>query len=128
MKMTRQGFEGIPDELYSAVGVLEEVLQERRRQFAKWGQQNQLNGTGSKYMQTLANAHKLRCEYKASDQTVTWLDILLEEVYEAAAESNPSRLREELIQISALAVQWVQHIDRQTEEGKAHCPPPPSYL
>lgn len=46
-----------------------------------------------------------------------WDGILLEEVYEALAESDPAKLRAELIQVAAVAVAWVQAIDRRGEEA-----------
>ena len=42
----------------------------------------------------------------------TWLHILREEVFEAFAEDDPAKLRAELIQVAAVAVQWVEAIDR----------------
>jgi malonyl CoA-acyl carrier protein transacylase len=44
---------------------------------------------------------------------VTWEHILTEEHYEAMAEEDPTRLREELIQVAAVAVAWVEAIDRR---------------
>lgn len=42
---------------------------------------------------------------------VTFRDILACEVAEAFAEEDPARLRAELIQVAAVAVQWVEAID-----------------
>ena len=42
----------------------------------------------------------------------TWADILREEYFEALAETDPARLRVELIQVAAVAVAWVEAIDR----------------
>jgi len=67
-----------------------EIEMERRRQLRKWGEQNH-NGT-------------------------TWATILIEEVGEACKEVNEAvsveRLREELIQVAAVAVAWIECIDR----------------
>ena len=41
--------------------------------------------------------------------------ILMEEVGEAARavlEDDPARLREELVQVAAVAVQWIEQVDR----------------
>ena len=38
-------------------------------------------------------------------------DILAEEVAEVYAESDPDRLRAELIQVAAVCVQWIEAID-----------------
>lgn len=44
--------------------------------------------------------------------TLTWIDILWEEVCEAAECHDPKRLREELIQVAATAIAWVEKIDK----------------
>ena len=41
------------------------------------------------------------------DGTVTWRDILTEEVFEAYAEDNPLRLQEELVQVAAVVVKMI---------------------
>lgn len=41
---------------------------------------------------------------------VTWLHILLEEFAEVAKEDDPERLREELIQVAAVAVSWAEKL------------------
>jgi hypothetical protein len=65
--------------------------------------------------QDLAGFYKHQCKERAAHGEVTWLDILLEEVAEAFAESDLVKLRTELIQVAAVAVRWVEAIDR----GKA---------
>ncbi|MFZ3558139.1 hypothetical protein [Streptomyces sp. BH055] len=50
---------------------------------------------------------------------IAWDGILLEEVYEALAESDPAKLRAELIQTAAVCAAWVADIDsRGTAEEK----------
>jgi hypothetical protein len=95
--------------------VAREVIQERVRQEAKWGEQNHPDGTGPT-MTNLNRAHEARrnCDYAHSHGMGTWRHILTEEVAEAMAESDPDRLREELIQVAAVAVAWVEAIDRRT--------------
>lgn len=69
--------------------VLEEVMEERKRQDELWGEQNHDDGI--------------------------WLAILVEEVGEVANDINErsKKLREELIQVAAVAVSWVESIDRR---------------
>jgi hypothetical protein len=93
--------------------VLSEILAERIDQDTKWGEQNHPDGTallGSK-----ANADQARqiCQRAARADEVTWNHILTEEFLEAMAEDNPGRLRAELVQIAAVAVAWVEAIDRR---------------
>lgn len=44
----------------------------------------------------------------------TWLLIALEEVFEALAESDPAKLRAELVQSAAVHVAWIEAIDRRS--------------
>jgi hypothetical protein len=93
--------------------VLAEVADERARQDAKWGEQNHPNGTGGPGRIASANAARLACQWSAERGEVTYLDILNEEVAEAFAEDDPAALRVELIQVAAVAVAWVEAIDRR---------------
>lgn len=102
------------------------VAAERRRQDAKWGEQNHPDGTGpyeepvaqilGDYIKAerAADLAKGATDLAAERGDVTWADILLEEVFEALAEKDPLRLRGELVQVSAVAQQWVESIDRQS--------------
>jgi NTP pyrophosphatase (non-canonical NTP hydrolase) len=83
--------------------VLHEVEAERARQDEKWGEQN---------------CHDFE-----------WVSILAEEVGEAAAEANEAnfhfgknrgdftKLRAELVQVAAVAVAWIEAIDRRSPES-----------
>lgn len=93
--------------------VLDEVYDERRRQNAKWGEQDHPNGTGDPSLRDLADHHRRVCDIRADMGDVTWRDIATEEFYEALAESDPALLREELIQLAAVAVAWAEAIDRR---------------
>lgn len=104
--------------------VLAEIAAERERQDEKWGEQNHPDGTGPNFFPLRAHrswhtASRLAAEAKkvtdaaARDQTTTWRVILLEEVFEAFAEADPAKLRAELIQVAAVAAQWVEAIDRR---------------
>lgn len=84
----------VPEEAYDA---FESVRKERGRQEDKWGQQNHLD--------------------------LTWLAILTEEVGEAAQEiltnqfgavgNGHGDLREEVVQVAAVALAWVEALDRR---------------
>lgn len=71
--------------------VLKDVVDERARQNKKWGEQDHGHGY--------------------------WLGILVEEVGEVAQayiqSQGPERVREELIQVAAVAIQWVEAMDRR---------------
>lgn len=93
-------------------GVLDEVLEERIRQDAKWGEQNHPNGTSVSKFTEVANQMKAVCDAAHKDGTLTWAMILFEEFYEAMAEEDPSALRKELVQTIAVGTGWVEAIDR----------------
>lgn len=97
--------------------ILAEILAERARQDAKWGEQNHPDGTGG-----LGRAHdaleaRSECQRQFAEGVGSWLDILDEEVAETFAEDDPARLRAELIQVAAVAVAWIEAIDRRSGNG-----------
>lgn len=93
------------------LNILREVAAERARQDEKHGVQLIPDGTSERtYGATRENCRALTDERMAKG-THTWLDILREEFYEAAAEEDPAKLREELKQVSAVAVNWMEAID-----------------
>lgn len=99
------------------------VVNERARQNAKWGEQNYPNGTGPDKLPMPYGSGSWSASVAAERLTLltncaaqvgrcTWLHILREEVFEAFAEADQTKLRAELIQVAAVAVQWVEAIDR----------------
>lgn len=60
----------------------------------------------------LADTAKDLTNQAAEEGNVTYRDILLEEVFEAMAEEDAAKLRVELVQTAAVAVAWVEKIDR----------------
>ena len=117
--------EGI--DLVQSHAVLAEVAAERARQEAKWGQQNHADWTRTTATSDLAGVwpggvgshFKWITDYKAAGKeghALGYFDILMEEVAEAHDEArvgNIGALREEVIQVAAVAVAWVECIDRR---------------
>lgn len=102
--------------------VLAAIVAERARQDEQWGEQNHPDGTGPEQeilpgwrAGDLATAARNACQHHASMGVVTWRDIFGEEVCEAFAETEPAKLRAELIQAAAVLVAWVQALDRRTD-------------
>lgn len=101
-----------------ALEVCEEVIAERGRQEKRWGEQNHPDGTGPgvlerlSYRCTSAEGAKGACERAFKYGRGTYTHILYEEVAEAFEETDPVRLREELVQVAAVAVAWIEKIDR----------------
>ena len=92
--------------------IIRDLANERLRQDAKWGVQNHPNGTGMTGDRARADSARHTCDVMFRNGTGSWRDILHEEVQEAFAEHDPVKLREELIQVAAVALAWVENMDR----------------
>lgn len=110
--------------------VLNTVRRERHDQDRKWGEQNHPDlptfttpmwDTGVPYdpiaeYESEAYTWKHINEGRVEKGKLAWDGILLEEVYEALAEcGDDEKLREELVQVAAVAVAWIEAIDRRTK-------------
>ncbi len=98
------------------MSVLIEVDDERRRQHEIWGEQNHSDGTGDPRFAHMAEMAKLACDMETQNGSVTWHHILTEEVLEAFAERDSEKLRAELVQVAAVAVSWIEAIDRRSRQ------------
>jgi hypothetical protein len=94
--------------------VLADIGAERVAQNEKWGEQNHPDGTGGSGALYVADRYRTVVDGGLENGTATWRDVLLEEVYEALAEPDPNRLRDELVQVAAVAAAWIEAIDRRT--------------
>lgn len=92
---------------------------EVERQVRLWGEQNLADGTVAEraYWQKRADKQKRSNENAAVANSLTWLEITQEEVYEAFAEVEPDKLYVELIQAAACFVSWAATV-RRRELGK----------
>jgi hypothetical protein len=104
---------GILERWFKHQGIVDEVFAERERQHDQWGVQDIPFGTSQKDWAEVEAHMRAECQRKTADGTVTFLDVLLEEVFEAAAEEDPAKLRDELIQVIAVGFQIVEAIDRR---------------
>lgn len=101
------------------LSIAAEIVGERARQDEKWGAPHDVpNGTGPTVTFPGGDTFlELRNEIQAivdgasrvGGSRMSW--VLLEEVFEALAEDDDDKLREELIQVAAVAAKWVQIID-----------------
>lgn len=107
------------------VKVLGEFAAERRRQDEKWGALSEKDfklpdGTGQEGDAQAAADMKAACDANHKAGVGTWRDILEEEVAEAFAESDVSKLRAELVQVAAVASKWIESIDQRRTTPKLH--------
>ena len=110
------------------IGVLADVRDERGAQFARYGtNETLLDGTGkaSRWLAPVSDTSAVSAErlfrenYESFEDAYgspTWMHLLREEIAEVFVESDTDRLREELIQVAALAVSWVEKIDARGAE------------
>lgn len=109
--------------LFTTPGVkafAEAVDAERQAQLAKWGDQRHSDGTGAEYYVGMADEAREDVErFLAEHSGPEWALILLEEVYEALAESDPAKLRAELVQSAAVIAAWIADLDRRPAGGVA---------
>jgi hypothetical protein len=94
-------------------GVLAEVAAERTRQDEKWGEQNHPDGPPRRLAPLIRDSARHNCQAAAAEGRLTWQHILREEVAEAHAETDPARIRAELVQVAAVAVAQIEAIDRR---------------
>ena len=109
----------------STIQVLEDVFSERLRQVAKYGHNDECadgSGPETRWLLPLSSVSAaeaqaaLRGSYEAFEEetgTPTWVHLVLEEVCEAFEASTPDRLEEELLQVAALCVSWVETLRRR---------------
>lgn len=114
------------------IHALQEVGQEMEWQIEKWGVQEHPSfkfqdvfgfleekaREAPRYSgMPMTDAAKWICDQRLSVDDCSWMDILGEEVLEArdeAVRGDLVKLREELIQVAAVALSWVGSIDRET--------------
>ncbi|MEU5991267.1 nucleoside triphosphate pyrophosphohydrolase [Spirillospora sp. NPDC047418] len=92
--------------------VLADVRAEREAQDRMWGVQEFPDGSGPEYIEDAEEA-KQECATAYQRGELTWRHILTEEFFEALAESDPAALRAELVQTAAVAVKWIESLDRR---------------
>lgn len=93
-----------------------DVVRERQAQIVKWGDDSMKDhpdGTGGWRAEAFRDLAQVSTDTAAERHTLTWRHILQEEVAEAFAETTTSSLRAELVQVAAVAVKWIEAIDRR---------------
>jgi hypothetical protein len=99
----------------------EAVDAERQRQLAKFGDQRHRDGTHARN-QDWADHARAACQHAADENALSWAAVLYEEFTEAMAETDPAKLRAELVQVAAVCAAWVSDLDRRAEGGEHPAP------
>lgn len=74
------------------------------------------DGTGGGGRQTRETIARNACERAQREGLLTHAHVFEEETTEVLAETDPVKLRAELVQVAAVAVKWIEEIDRR--EGR----------
>jgi hypothetical protein len=97
---------------------LSHISHERRLQDAKWGSiethTSVPDGTGdaeAQEMLALTRDVVSDHQYEVDSSTCCWRHVLEEEFADVLAESDPKKLRAELVQLGACCVQWIEALD-----------------
>lgn len=106
--------------------VLAEVCAERARNHARWGVQDypssdSLGGPGACNLYGIPSerAAKATVERCTKEGRLTWTDVLLEEFAEVVEATNDVDRRAELVQVAAVALAWIECIDRRSAADMA---------
>ena len=94
--------------------ILAELQAERDRQDAKFPDQHLPNGTlDNQQQRDWESTARFIVDLNVSKGKLTWADVLREEYHEVMAEEDKAALRNELIQVAAVAVRWIEDLDRR---------------
>ena len=99
--------------------VYDKIKNERDRQDTKWGPQDHpsiKNGMISDFLSSYygiptEDEAKLACDIAFKDGHGTWSHILIEELSEAIHAKTEEKRKEELIQVAAVAIAWIESIE-----------------
>lgn len=86
------------------------------RQESRWGRQSWPDGTGGIVYERIAEQAKRDTDEAAQSGRITYAHILEEEVFEALAEGDKSKLKAELVQVAAVALAWIEKLIREGVE------------
>lgn len=96
------------------------IHREQERQVAKWGEQNHPSFTSVDDRERrieIAELVKASVDSSAAVGSLAWEQILTEELVEAQAEiEDPTALKTELIQVAAVALSWIESVERKERE------------
>ena len=107
-------------------GFFNEIHEERAAQLRKWGVQHWPDGTAtSHYDKEMADEAKRVTDEAMVRGSVTWRDILAEEILEVFAEGEWPKIRKELVQAAAVIAAWVEDGDRAHSEAAGGPVPDP---
>lgn len=94
------------------------IREERKRQLEKWGVQRHPDGTGSSMAGLIADQWKKVCDTRHDADDDNWATIAAEEFFEGLAETDKTKLFEEVVQMAAVFTAWGEDLIKQKREGQ----------
>ena len=117
----RRAADNIPV-MTKAEQIAAEALAEWARAVSIYPQTDLLpDGTGGGGRQTWEAIARNACDRADREGRCTWAHILDEETAEALAETDPVKLRAELIQVAAVALHWCAALDARNKPALLGC-------
>lgn len=95
--------------------VLDEVLDDRRFSHTYHDERNLPDGTSEFYKPEFDKAAKNAVQQREQG-TLTWRDMMMVTAIRATCETDPEDLRNELVELASLIVEWIEAIDRREGE------------
>lgn len=93
--------------------IFNEILQERKRQDNKWGEQNHPIVNKSVLNSFMhESVAKDWCDNATKNKELTWGHIIIEEISEAMHAKTIEDMRTELVQCAAVLVAMIESLDR----------------
>jgi hypothetical protein len=111
---TLDGKSAVEQTLLRIGDILASIAVERTRQELKWGVQDLPDRPRGHIERNPAvwhaEANRLKNSAEDFPVDISWQNVLLEEVYEALAETEPDKIIGELVQCAAVIVSWVENL------------------
>jgi precorrin-6B methylase 2 len=105
------------------LSISQDILREVSRNLYRWGMQQHPDiyiGGSTQYGCPDNNVARAACERAAKEGRITWAHILVEEVAEALDTQSPADLRDELVQVAAVALDWIRDLDQRRAASEEH--------
>ena len=84
-------------------------------QLASYGVQEYPHGTGRPADRGVADQAHTHARQAAAAGTLSWRQLVMADMAEAFAQTDPARLRDELVHALGVAAAWVEALDQEVE-------------
>jgi hypothetical protein len=95
--------------------IFADIVDEYARSVETHGEQSLPMGSDPVYAD-YAESWREECEMRSADGTLTWREILMEEIHEAFAETDYHAQRAELVQVANVVMKMIADLDDKNDE------------